>query len=231
MVRTSNSHPPKSRRTRILRRAIIAVAGVLTIAGLYWQFALPWASRWGAREVELDSVLPGDHVVRRPKSMSTRAITIHRPPADVYPWLAQMGQARGGFYSYERLENLAGCQIHNAGRIVPEWQNPQVGDPVALHPKLPDAFRIAELRPSRYILLQAGAVGGPATSTWLFYLFDEGSDSTRLVVRSRGTWAATPVNFLIFRVITEPLHFIMERAMLLGIRDRVEKRRTFKESS
>jgi hypothetical protein len=232
MVPTTSSPPrTSSRRRRILRILAPAALSLALIAGAYSQIVLPWASRWGARQIELDTILPGDHLVRHPKMDSTRAITIHRPPAEVFPWLLQIGQARGGFYSYEWLENLAGCQIHNANRIVPEWQNLKAGDPVGLHPKLPDAFRVEDLRANRYILLRGGPAGQAAAYSWLFYLFDGEANSTRLVVRSRGDYPPSFANFFIYRAITEPLQFVMERGMLLGIRDRVEKRVPLKESS
>ena len=47
----------------------------------------------------------------------THAITIRAPVEEVWPWLAQIGQDRGGFYSYEWLENLAGCEMRNADRV------------------------------------------------------------------------------------------------------------------
>jgi hypothetical protein len=64
--------------------------------------------------------LPGDDLVPDPGYEHTR--DVRAPAEEVWPWLAQIGQGRGGFYSYEWLENLAGCDIHNADEIRPEWQ-------------------------------------------------------------------------------------------------------------
>jgi hypothetical protein len=81
--------------------------------------------------------LPGDGLVTDPRGRTTRAISIRASAAEVWPWLVQIGQGRGGFYSFTWLENLAGCHITNAERTVPEWQGVKVGDPIALHPKAP----------------------------------------------------------------------------------------------
>src|SRR5512136_466510 len=93
--------------------------------------------RWGATGDEVRQALPGDELVLHPKWSYTNAITVRATAAEVWPWLAQMGQGRGGFYSYEFLENLVGCGIHNADRILPEFQNLQVGDGDKLAAKMP----------------------------------------------------------------------------------------------
>ena len=79
-------------------------------------------NRWGATPAEVSATMPGDELVPKPKITSTRAITINAPPHEVWPWLAQIGQSRGGFYSYDALENLARCDIHSADRIIPQLQ-------------------------------------------------------------------------------------------------------------
>ena len=76
----------------------------------------PKRIRWGATDDEVQQTVPGDELVPQPKWSYTQAITIRAPAAEVWPWLVQMGQGRGGFYSYESLENLVGCDIHNTDR-------------------------------------------------------------------------------------------------------------------
>ena len=83
--------------------------------------------RWGATDEELVATLPGDELVPHPDLTTTRAVTVNARAADVWPWIAQLGQGRGGFYSYDALENLVGCDIHSADRIVPAWQGVAVG--------------------------------------------------------------------------------------------------------
>jgi len=76
---------------------------------------------WRATPAETKRALPGDELVPEPRIQITHAVTIAAPVERVWPWLAQIGQDRGGFYSYEWLENLAGCEMRNADRVHPEW--------------------------------------------------------------------------------------------------------------
>ena len=100
-----------------------------------------WYNSWGAADDEVNQSLPGDELVPAPMLGYTRAITIHAPAARIWPWLAQMGQGRGGLYSYDGLENLAGCKIHSLEHINPELQNPQVGELIRLGPQGYPCFR------------------------------------------------------------------------------------------
>src|SRR5947209_19113016 len=88
---------------------------------------------WGATDEERLKRVPCDELVPDPITTSTRAITVNTPVEVVWPWLAQIGQDRGGFYSYDWLENLAGCKMDNADRIHPEWQQRAIGEVVKLH--------------------------------------------------------------------------------------------------
>ncbi len=94
----------------------------------------PWHQRWGATQNEVEAFWPGDELIARPLVSSTHAVTIQAPVSKVWPWLVQIGQGRGGFYSYEFVENAMGLKMENADRILPEWQNLQVGDVVPLAP-------------------------------------------------------------------------------------------------
>ena len=87
----------------------------------------PWHRRWGATREEVARALPGDELVAAPVTSATHAITIRAPAGDVWPWLVQLGQNRGGLYSYQWLENLVGCQMRNTDRIIPELQHLQEG--------------------------------------------------------------------------------------------------------
>jgi hypothetical protein len=201
----------------------------------YWFAVLPWHARWGATRAEVDMALPGDELVANPKNVSTRAITIRASAAAIWPWLVQMGQGRGGLYSYEVLENLAGCDMHNADRIVPEWQNAKVGDLVRLGPKGYPLYAIAAMQPNRALILQAADPQSeqpitartpegniPAISSWGFYLMEQADGSTRLVVRSRGDYQAGAANDFLWSTVSA-MQFVMERGLLIGVRDRVER--------
>jgi hypothetical protein len=182
----------------------------------------PLYSRWGSTPTEQARPLPGDDIVPRPRLESTRAITIHAPAAVVWAWLAQMGQGRGGLYSYQMLENLARCDMHNADRIHSEWQNPVVGDKVRFGPE-PFPFQyIRAIDPGRTLVLGSAAGETKTPASWVFHLEPLGPAATRLIVRARNGYEPGLLNALIWRGITDPIYAVMERRMLIGIRDRAE---------
>jgi hypothetical protein len=108
--------------------SVEGIAGAFLIAAaLLTPFLRSWRTKWGATDAEVHRSLPGDELVPHPKWGYAYAITIRASAVDVWPWLVQMGQDRGGMYSYEWLENLVGGDIHNADRIIPELQPLEVG--------------------------------------------------------------------------------------------------------
>ncbi len=109
--------------------AALTVVGTTGVMGLR-----RWGLRWGATDAERRRQLPGDEVLTRADTSATRAISIAAAEDQVWPWVAQLGQAKGGFYSYDWLENVFGCRIHSADRIFPEWQDVALGQEFHLHP-------------------------------------------------------------------------------------------------
>ncbi len=116
---------------------VVITVGFVLFAVVYALIIRPWHMRLGATDAEVDRTLPGDHYIAHPRATATHVITINASAAEIWPWLVQIGQARGGFYSYDWLENLFGCDIRNADRILPEFQHLEVGDGVKLHPGAP----------------------------------------------------------------------------------------------
>ena len=156
----------------------------------------PWYSKWGATKTEVTKPLPGDGFVPEPVLESTRAITIQAPSDAIWPWLAQMGQGRGGLYSYERLENLVGCGMLNADRIIPEYQHVGIGDKVRLVPEGRDPFFvITAIEPGRAIVLG----GEDPPTTWAFVLEPINESSTRLVIRFRQDFERSFGNVVSFK--------------------------------
>jgi hypothetical protein len=211
------------------KAAVLVSAGAAAGAAAAYAFLIrPWHLKWGATEAELEEPLPGDDVVPNPRHEATHAITINAPVADVWPWLVQIGQNKGGFYSYSMLENLVGCDIHNAKRIVPEWQNLRAGDVLWLHPKAPP-LPVLLVEPGRAIVVggiaeEAGDDPSKNTrsGTWTFALKELDQSTTRLLVRIR--WDRKPGvrDWIINFGVLEPAHFVMERRMMLGIKRRAE---------
>ena len=196
------------RQRRPPRRIVIAAE----LVAAYLALGRPLMLHWGANCEELRKPLPGDELVPGPAVQSTRAVTIDAPIDAVWPWLAQIGQDRAGFYSYEGLENLAGCHMHNADVIHREWQQRMLGETVYLHPRT--GLPVARFEPGRVLALK----------NWgAFALEPMGRDRTRLIARGRTPrGAASIVNALLMEIP----HFVMERKMLLEIKRRAERSHT-----
>jgi hypothetical protein len=179
--------------------------------------------RWGATMAEVDRSMTGDELVPEANLTATRAITIRAGVDDVWPWIVQLGQGRGGFYSYDGLENLVGCDVHSALQINPDWQRLDVGDAVRLAPEF--ALAVAVVKPPRTLVLQGGLLPGGAVApydfTWTFDLTPLAGGTTRLVVRERYAYRR-----LWTALMVEPLtlvSFLMSQRMLRGIRERTEQ--------
>ena len=192
-----------------------------------------WYNRWGATLTEVEQNLPGDELVPTPLLGYTRAISIHAPIERVWPWLAQMGQGRGGLYSYDGLENIAGCDIHSAEVILPDLQSPQMGELIRLGPKGYPCFAVSSVQAPHSLVLisadpkseqpaiyQTQAEKAYSIATWQFVLQPLDENTTRLLVRQRLAYSSDMA--WIWR-LTEPVGFIMERKMMLGIRQRAER--------
>jgi hypothetical protein len=158
----------------------------------------------------------------------------HQRPRLANPWIVQIGQDRAGFYSYTQLENLFGCEMRNAGQIVPEWQKRHVGDMVWMTPKRKfngvGRMEIALLEPNRAMILipprdvsLTARPGGAGNSTWGFVLEPINEHSTRLIMRGRGESSPRLRDRVIGYAFWEPAHFIMERKMMLSSKDLVER--------
>lgn len=215
----------------------IVVGGIAVLATLVASPVLRRRyNRHGATDTEVAAAMPGDDLVKEPKLGFTRAVTVNAPPAEVWPWLAQIGQGRGGLYSYDALENLVGCNIQSADSIVPEHQNLAPGDIIRSGPdRFPCWVVVRVEAPRHLVLLGAGTAAdvsvpeivaevpakGYAASTWQWELRPHGGGArTRLVVRQRLTYS--PNQRLLWRIV-EPINFVMERKMLEGIRTRAER--------
>jgi hypothetical protein len=227
------SHRQGSRAARILRP--IMTAGAL-LPWVYLLIVRPWHMNWGATDEEVRKRLPGDELVPHPTLESTRAITVHAPAKEIWRWLAQLGQDRGGFYSYDRLENLAGANIHNAARIVPEMQHLKVGDFVPMAPVEWDVpmggFTVVTIEPGRAIVWRQGwpeDVDNMSFSeaqergTWAFVLQEVDEGTTRLILRERSGRKPRMRDVIFNYLFMERQHFIMERRMLKGIKERAER--------
>lgn len=185
---------------------------------------------WGATAAEVASPMPGDELVPNPRMGYTRAITIGAPPAIVWSWLVQIGQGRGGLYSFDGLENLARCDIHSTDRIQPELQGLAEGDLIRLGaPQGYPCFRVSGVQPAEFLVLVAADPQPPhdvvtadspgGVATWQWQLKPAAAENTRLLARQRLTY---PDAMKVMWHLVEPVSFVMERQMLRGIKQRAE---------
>jgi len=175
-----------------------------------WVYATvvrPRFRTWGSTRIERAKRYPGD-IEQDPRLVTTRAVTVQAPAEEVWRWLVQIGQDRGGFYSYDWLENLAGCRLRSAEEIRPEWQDLAAGDPLMLFPGF--GTKIAEVRPPHSLLIE----------NWGAYVVEPLDEhSCRLVARSHAGHGGAAAAYLL---LIELPHAVMERRMLLGIKQRAE---------
>ena len=184
--------------------------GVLAAAAGYARLLLPWMRRWGATDADLTRRLPGDEACPDPGLQQTHAVTIEAPADEVWPWIAQLGEDRGGFYSYTFLENLAGCRMRDADRIHPEWQTRTVGETVLLHPAA--GLKLLRIDEGRALVFEGG---------WALAIEPDGPSRCRLLARFRFPRGAASIGYAL---LLELPHFLMQRKMLLEIKRRVEGR-------
>lgn len=193
----------------------LATATVTFTAVLLARTYRRWHLAWGATPDEVAAVMPGDQTLDRAAFVATRALTVAAPPAEVWPWLVQVGFGRAGFYSYDLLDNLG---RPSAREILTEFQHPAVGDlaaPMAAPPDDRTSFRVAEVDPPNNL------VWAKPDSTWSWLLTDDGDGGTRLVTRLTARYELDP--FLpVTLALMEVADFPMMRRMLLGIRERAE---------
>lgn len=219
-ARISGEHAPTMRPRRVTRFLLV---GFIAYTGAVIALR-PWYSSWGSTRSERQMVMIGDPPLGESHYRIDHAVTINAPVDSVWPWLVQIGQDRAGFYSYDWLERAFGADIRNSNTIVPAWQERRVGDVVrAVQPSYLGGllgrdlgWKITAMEPGRAMVLE----------NWgAFHLEPIGPEVTRMHIRTRGPGvptvpgiAITPAALLIF----EPAHFIMERGMMLGIKNRAE---------
>jgi hypothetical protein len=211
-----------------LLKAFAGLAGVGLGALAVYNYKLrPWHLRWGATDEELTATLPGDEIKPDAGIQVTHAITIAAPPPVVWKWLVQIGQDRGGFYSYDKLENMFDLRIHNTEEIKPEWQTLKVGDFVrSAHEnwlggnyKEKTGWFVVRMKETSALVLRDEVERG----SWAFILRPADGAQTRLIIRARGSKPASLPLKLFHYGFFEPAHFIMERKMLLTLKKRAEE--------
>jgi hypothetical protein len=192
-------------------------AGVVVLgsaaAVAYLKIFRPWQLGWGATDEERGRALPGDDLVERPTFAATRAISVRAQPADIWPWLLQVGVNRAGWYSYDLLDNLG---RPSAREIIPELLGLEVGDVVPMSPDGRHGIPVHALDPPRSMIW-----GAPGDTSWAWVLDERPDGTTRVItrVRARYRWLSPSIAF---SMLLELADVWMTRRMLLNLRQRIE---------
>jgi hypothetical protein len=193
------------------RIALVLATG---FAALYYARLRRPVLTWGSTEAEAASRLPGDELLEGANGVSTRAIDIRAPAADVWPWLAQMGPSpRGGAYTYDWIENLLGLNMHSVDRVLPEFQRPQVGETIGFGS---NRMRLEQVEPEHVLAWRSE----DGNWVWTFVLAER-DGHTRLISRNR--FRLPTLAARIGMLPMEPGSLVMERKMLNGIKQRAEQ--------
>jgi hypothetical protein len=197
-------------------RAVLlgAWGGLAAAVAVYVRLVRPWTKRWGATDEEVARVMPGDGIVHRAGYVATRAVTIRATPADVWPWLVQIGSGRAGWYSYDRLDNGG---LPSAREILPAFQSLDVDQLVPMVPGDEVGVWVKEVEPGRRLLWWDRK--GEYSWEWTLEAVPAG---TRLVSRLRATYPPLLSTRTLYTAVATTGDIVMMRRCLLGIRDRAE---------
>ncbi len=211
------------------------IAGVAAAAVLYEAWVRPRLMRWGATDDELAGPYPGAEVVPGGKRYGAFAVTIDAPPEQVWPWLVQMGWDRGGWYSWDRLDNAG---RPSAREVHPEWQDLAVGDQLKFWTPagVTDAYKVAVLEPNRFLgllgysdlLLRPLDLKQPRPSAymeglWGFLLNELPDGRTRLVISGYQTLRPQWLERFVFDWIYLPSAWVMQARMLAVLKRNIER--------
>jgi hypothetical protein len=191
----------------------LVIAGAA--AAVYFGVLRQWHLHWGATAQEATSEVAGDELMPDPDIVATRVVEIDAPPSAIWPWLVQMGPGRGGAYSYDWIERRLGIDIRNTDRVIPELQDLKVGDEI----QMPGyTMRVERLDPGQAMVVRSGNHAW----VWSFEL-RPANGHTRLISRNRFDTSALPVKDKLAYPVIEPGSWVMERKMLLTIKQRAER--------
>jgi len=188
---------------------------LIVLVFLYLVFFRPWQLRWGATDAEVKRSMPGDEIVSKPSFNATRAVTIHAPAQNIYPWIVQMGVTRAGWYSYDLLDNLG---RRSAESLLPEHQNIQIGDLIPISPDGKQGMWVKYFRKNKWMLWW----DKKGDTTWIWEIHPEGENQFRLITRIRVKYRFFS-SAVLFNLLTEFFDILMMRKSMLGIKRRAEK--------
>jgi hypothetical protein len=212
------------------------IAAVCAGAAVYGAWARPRMLTWGASGDEVSDTYPGDDLIPGPDGCATMATTLPAPPERVWRWMVQMGGDRGGWYTWDRLDNNG---KPSADRIMPQYQTLETGQRLSrasVPGQPPGWFTVVKVEPNRTLVLRSsyGLFSGRqfdpladptpwawVDGAWSFHLRRTAEGRTRLVVRNPGRSRPKAVARLFALLIGEPTHFAMQTRQFHNLRRRL----------
>jgi hypothetical protein len=197
-----------------VRRLVTSGTLLVTLGAAYRRLLRRPILTWGATPEEAAARLPGDELLEEADGVATRAITIDAPRSAVWPWIAQMGPGpRGGAYTYDWIENLFGLDMHSADRVLSEFQHPEIGEGFGFGA---NRMSYAIVEPEHVLAIRS------ADGNWVWtFVLDQQETGTRLISRNR--FRLPKLRDKLGMIPMEPGSLVMERKMLLGIKQRAER--------
>jgi hypothetical protein len=217
-----------------MRMVLEGLEGIvlLVLAVVTWPLLRGFINNLGSRPDERERKWPGDELLTRIHTRATRAITIRKPVAMVWPWIVQFGLNRGGFHSYELLERIGGINVRNVEQIVPRFQSLQIDQEIKLHPSAPGIY-LSLLKPNQHLCFRTWRDDEDVAErqpeimgSFSFYLVTDSPKTCRFLVRTcKHQRLARPRRArLIATWLEDPLDLVMEQRMLRTVRRLAERR-------
>lgn len=220
------------------KRPLLVLAGISAALAAYALALRPRVLSWGAVPDEVAAGYAGDELIQNPTAGATMATTLPAPPERVWSWLVQMGCGRGGWYSWDFLDNKG---VPSTERIVQQWQSlkegqhlERVANPLDPHASSTNRWTVKVLDPNRTLVLYTSYSlfeGDPKTGrrprgtvagSWGFYLEPAARGRTRLVVRTRSRSERSLMSGLLTLAFGEPVHFVMQTRQFHNLRSRLQ---------
>jgi hypothetical protein len=217
---------------KLFFRALFTLVCIGAVALLFYVAAYrPWSLTRGAAPEEVSMQLPGDEIVQSPDIQFTQAVTINAPKETVWAYLIQVGYKRAGWYNIDWINGLVPDYFYEGGksadRIIPELQDLKQGDAIMILPVA--GYDVSLLDRNKCLLLTAkGTAGGSradggVAATWVFYLDEVDSDTTRLITRTRSYYSEGTFGKIMDHVFSEAGSAgLQQPAMLNGLKKRAE---------
>lgn len=192
----------------------VTLAAIIVVLILYFLFIRPWQLHWGATDAEVGQTMPGDDIVQGPHFHATRAVTIQATPAEVWPWIVQIGSARAGWYSLDRLDNSGKA---SSRQILPEFQKIELDYFVPFTPDQKNGMWVKAFQEKQYILWW----DKKERATWLWLLEPMADGRTRLITRLRTIYDFR-FPWIIYYLVYDVGDIVMMSKCMRGIKERAE---------